>query len=248
MARKRLDNVLIQRHLARDGREAVALLLSGRVEVEDCPDPKPGTLVKDDVRVTVRAPASYVSRGGRKLEPALRHFRIEPREMNCVDLGCSTGGFTDCLLKHGARRVFAFDVGKGQLDWGLRNDPRVEVREGFNARFIRPSDVDGPVDLIVADLSFISLRLILPRLREFAGADCLLLVKPQFEAEPAEVERGGLITDPGLREEILMRVRRFAESEGFVCRGTFLSPVAGQKGNREYFLYLNPPMAGNGES
>jgi len=246
MARTRLDKVLIQRDLARDGHEAVALLLSGRVEVEGCPDPKPGSLVDEEVRVTVRAPASYVSRGGRKLEPALRHFGIEPREMNCIDLGSSTGGFTDCLLKHGARRVYAFDVGKGQLDWGLRNDPRVEVREGFNVRFVQPSDVDGPVDLIVADLSFISLRLIIPRLRQFDDANCLLLVKPQFEAEPAEVGKGGLITDPVLRQEIVMRVQRYAEADGFLCRGTFLSPVPGQKGNREYFLYLSPPQAEKG--
>jgi 23S rRNA (cytidine1920-2'-O)/16S rRNA (cytidine1409-2'-O)-methyltransferase len=187
----------------------------------------------------VRARAPFVSRGGLKLEPALRHFQIDATDLTCIDLGASTGGFTDCLLQSGARRVYAFDVGRGQLDWRLRNNPKVEVREGFNVRFISPSDVDEAVQLIVADLSFISLRLIIPRLREFSDASFVLLVKPQFEAEAHEVEKGGLITDPALREEIVTRIRTFAEGEGFLWRGTFLSPVPGQKGNREYFLHLD---------
>ena len=240
MARLRLDEVLIRRRLAQDRREAVALLLSGRVAVADFQHPKAGILVDEAVEITVRPPASFVSRGGRKLEPALRYFQIDPTDLTCVDLGASTGGFTDCLLQHGARRVYAFDVGRGQLDWSLRNNPKVEVREGFNVRFISPPDIGEAVQLIVADLSFISLRLIIPQLREFSDASCVLLVKPQFEAEAHEVEKGGLITDPGLREEIVMRIRTFAEREGFVWRGTFLSPVPGQKGNREYFLHLEP--------
>jgi 23S rRNA (cytidine1920-2'-O)/16S rRNA (cytidine1409-2'-O)-methyltransferase len=239
MAKVRVDELMIRRGLASDRRRAAALLMGGTVLVGGRKDRKPGTLVEDDVDIRVAEDGSrYASRGGLKLEAALRYFGLEVRGMTCLDLGASTGGFTDCLLRKDAARVFAFDVGRGLIDWRLRNDPRVTLREGFNVRFLTPGDVGVPVQLIVADLSFISLRLILPALRAFPGTELLLLVKPQFEAEPAEVEPGGLVRDESKREEILQRVRRHASDAGFEVLGTVLSPVPGQKGNREYFLYL----------
>jgi 23S rRNA (cytidine1920-2'-O)/16S rRNA (cytidine1409-2'-O)-methyltransferase len=239
MAKVRLDELMVRRGLASDRRGAAALLMGGAVLVDGRKDGKPGTLVEDQIEIRpLREDSRYVSRGGLKLEAALRHFAVDVRGWICLDLGASTGGFTDCLLRRGAARVFAFDVGRGLIDWRLRNDPRVALREGFNVRFLMPEDVGAAVRLITADLSFISLRLILPALKAFQGAELLLLVKPQFEAEPEEVEPGGLVRLESKREEIVGRVARDAAGEGFAVVGTMPSPVLGQKGNREYFLFL----------
>lgn len=242
MPRVRLDQLLVTRGLAADPREAAVLLLDGSVLVDGQPGAKPGSMVRpDQVELRKVPPCRYVSRGGLKLEAALDAFTIDPSSLVCVDLGCSTGGFTDCLLQRGAARVFAFDVGKGVLDWKLRQDPRVILREGCNVRYLSAGALPETADLVTADLSFISLRLILPVLAGFAGAQCLLLVKPQFEAERQEVEEGGLVRNPALRREILSRVVQAATDRGFQVRGEMECPVAGQKGNVEYFLWLTVP-------
>lgn len=234
----RLDDLLIRRGLAEDRKHALALVMRGAVRVDGQPSNKAGELIDATADVRLHGLPRFVSRGGLKLEAALKTFEIDVTDRVCVDLGASTGGFTDCLLQRGARRVYAFDVGRGQLDWSLRRDPRVIVREGINVRHLVPSDVGETVDLIVADLAFISLALILPVLKAFSDAQAVLLVKPQFEARPEEVGRGGIVRSAQKREEIVGRVRGSAERLGFEVRASALSPVRGQKGNREYFLWL----------
>lgn len=238
-ARKdRADRLLEQRGLAADLREAQALILAGRVYSLQVRVDKPGTLLATEAPLGVRPAGRFVSRGGDKLQGALKALSLDVKGSICLDLGASTGGFTDCLLQAGASRVWAFDVGAGQLDWSLRNDRRVRVREGINVRHITPEMVDESVDLIVADLSFISLRLILPALKTFCPVRALVLVKPQFEAERDEVQAGGIVRDEALREEVVQRVRSFAAEQGFEIRGQVDSDVAGRKGNREVFLLL----------
>jgi len=215
------------------------LILSGRILVDDQRAETAGGLVDDAAEIRIKGERlAYVSRGGLKLEAALREFHVPVAGKICADLGASTGGFTDCLLKHGAARVHAFDVGKGQLDWRLRQDPRVVVHDDFNARYLRPNDVEEPVDLITLDLSFISLTKVLPALRAFARVLIIALVKPQFEAERGEVGSGGVIQSPELQAEIVGRVKRFAVAGGFQLLGETPSPIPGQKGNREFLLLL----------
>ncbi len=240
MTRKiRLDELLVSRGMAADVRTAGALVLSGRVFLGEQRLDKPGTLVADRERIHLRnAPPRYVSRGGFKLEAALAALQIRVRNRVCLDLGASTGGFTDCLLQHGAREVFALDVGKGQLDWKLRQDPRVLVLEGINARFLSPGHLPRSPQLVTADVSFISLRLILPRLELFPELELLFLVKPQFEAFQGEVEAGGVIRSPEKRQEILSRFKDFVSSSEFHLKAEYPSPVRGRKGNRETFFHL----------
>jgi 23S rRNA (cytidine1920-2'-O)/16S rRNA (cytidine1409-2'-O)-methyltransferase len=183
----------------------------------------------------------FVSRGGEKLAGALEDLGIEPRGFACLDLGASTGGFTDCLLRAGAERVVAVDVGYGQLDAGLRADPRVLVLERTNARHIEASLVPGPIDLVTIDVSFISTTLLLPRLPEVAsGADVLVMVKPQFELSRSQVEKGGVVRDDALRAAAADRVRECAKSLGYRLEGRVDSRLPGPKGNREIFLWLRP--------
>ena len=237
--KKRLDSLLVEKDLAEDLRQARALILSGAVLVDEQPVDKAGRLIPSTATVRLKASrCRYVSRGGLKLEGALGHFGIPVTGKTCLDLGASTGGFTDCLLHHGARRVYAFDVGSGQLDWKLRQDGRVLVRENVNVKHLEPPMVEEAIHLITADLAFISLRLIFPRLRLFPAADILALVKPQFEARRREVPRGGVIRDARLRGQILDRVRDAAISEGFRLCGETPSPIKGQKGNLEQFFWL----------
>ncbi len=240
MTRKiRLDELLVSRGMAADVRTAGALALSGRVFLGEQRLDKPGTLVAAGERIQLRnAPPRYVSRGGLKLEAALAALQIRVRNRVCLDLGASTGGFTDCLLQHGAREVLALDVGKGQLDWMLRQDPRVVVLEGINARFLSPGHLPRSPELATADLSFISLRLILPRLELFQKLELLLLVKPQFEAFQGEVEAGGVIRSAEKRREILGRFKDFVSSSEYHLQAEYPSPVRGRKGNRETFFHL----------
>lgn len=239
MKKKRLDQLLVDRELAVDLREATALLMKGVVLVNDQKLEKPGTRVAEDAVLRILGTDQrYVSRGGLKLEAAIVQFKLELDGLVCADLGASTGGFTDCLLQHGARRVYAFDVGKGLLHWRLQTDERVIIQDRFNVRNLRAEDIPEPVDLVTADLSFISLRQILPTLTQFPSARFLVLVKPQFEAERWEVEPGGLVTDPDKRAEILTRVITSAEVNGFEVLAQMESPVSGQKGNIECLLYL----------
>jgi len=239
MEKTRLDDLLVEKGLAADRKTAAALILAGRVLVDDQRIDKPGTSVDSTSEIRLKDRDQYVSRGGLKLEGALRDFAIDVDNTVCLDLGASTGGFTDCLLQHGARRVYALDVGKGQLDWKLQKDARVKVKDQVNVRNIHPSWIGEPVDLITIDVSFISLRLVLPPLRQFSPVRILALVKPQFEAERDEVSAGGIIVSEELRRTIVERIRQHAVDLGLEVLGQTVSPIAGQKGNQEYFLLLS---------
>ena len=237
--RKRLDNLLVEREISSTLEVARALILAGSVFVDQQRVDKPGTQINPSSEISLRGAASkYVSRGGLKLEAALTTFKVVVSGKTCLDLGASTGGFTDCLLQNGARKVYAVDVGRGQLDWKLRNDPRVVVREAVNARYLMPASLPEKIHIITVDLSFISLRLLFPVLRRFQESEILALVKPQFEAQRHEVERGGLIRKPEKRQEILDRVTRFAAGQELRIIGTMPSPILGQKGNQEFFVFL----------
>lgn len=238
--RERLDVLVFERGYATSRTQAQALIRAGRVRVAGALLDKPGAQVPTDAALEVSSPPRYVSRGGDKLEAALTAFRVDPRDKVCLDVGSSTGGFTDCLLQHGARRVYAVDVGRGQLDWKLRNDPRVVVKEGLNARYLQPEDVGERVDLAAVDVSFISLRLVLPPLAAIVrpGADVVALVKPQFEAGRDAVRRG-VVRDPIVHQEVVDEIAAFARGElGWTVRGTVPSPLLGPAGNREFFLHL----------
>lgn len=239
----RLDLLLVKKGLAPSRAKAQALILAGQVRVNGALVDKPSALVGGSALLEILPLPQYVSRGGVKLEGALRAFHLNPAGKVCLDIGASTGGFTDCLLQHGARKVYAVDVGRGQLHWKLRSDPRVVVKEGLNARFLRPEDIGELVDLVTIDVSFISLRLILPRLRgivrEDAG-DIVPLVKPQFEAGPAAV-RKGVVRDPKVHREVLARLVLFIREElHWSVRGAVASPLLGPKGNREFFMHVVP--------
>ena len=214
--------------------------MAGQVLVDDVPVDKPGTRVRDDAALRLRGVASrFVSRGGDKLEGALDDLGIDPRGKLCLDVGASTGGFTDCLLQRGAQRVYAVDVGYGLLDAKLRDDPRVVVRERINARSLEAAQVPEPVELVVADVAFISLRLVVPALAMVAPrAEWLLLVKPQFEVGREQVGKGGVVRDDALRAAAVESVRGAAEGLGWHEIARADSRVAGPKGNREIFLHL----------
>ncbi len=232
----RLDVLLVARGLAESRTRAEALILAGRVKVSGVERPKPGTPVGADIRIEIEAPEHpWVSRGGVKLAAGLSAFGVDPSGRTCLDVGASTGGFTDVLLSRGAARVFAIDVGHGQLHARLRNDPRVVLREGVNARFLSRTHVPEACSLLVADVSFISLRLILPAAVPLLspGADAVLLVKPQFESERGEVGRGGIVRDPEVRHRALKRVLSAADGLGLAHRGTIESPITGADGNVE---------------
>jgi 23S rRNA (cytidine1920-2'-O)/16S rRNA (cytidine1409-2'-O)-methyltransferase len=214
--------------------------------VDDVPVDKPGARVRPEERVRVRgAERRFVSRGGEKLAGALEDLGVDPAGRVCLDVGASTGGFTDCLLQAGARRVIAVDVGYGQLCERLRRDERVTVLERTNARTLAADLLPEAVGLVTADVSFISLRLLLPRLAAVAaGADLLVLVKPQFEVGREQVGKGGVVRDDGLRAAAVARVRECAETLGYAAAGQAESRLSGPKGNREVFLWLRPGVAG----
>ncbi|MBC7092901.1 TlyA family RNA methyltransferase [Candidatus Bipolaricaulota bacterium] len=240
--KERLDVLLVERGLAASRAQAQALIRAGQVRVKGQVVDKPSAAVAGDAVLEVSAPPRYVSRGGEKLAAALQAFGVDPAGKVCLDVGASTGGFTDCLLQHGAARVYAVDVGRGQLDWRLRNDPRVVVKEGLNARYLRPADIGEPVDLATVDVAFISLRLILPPLRGIVKphGDVVALVKPQFEAGRGSVRRG-VVRDPEVHREVLIGIAAFArETLSWSVRGATPSPLLGPAGNREFFLHLVP--------
>jgi 23S rRNA (cytidine1920-2'-O)/16S rRNA (cytidine1409-2'-O)-methyltransferase len=242
MARTRLDQLVLDKGLAPSRERAKALVLAGLVRVNGEAVSKAGTLVAADAEVTVDAPDHpYVGRGGLKLAHALDAFGIEVAGREALDVGASTGGFTDVLLQRGAARVVALDVGHGQLDWRLRTDPRVVVIEHFNARHLTVADLPGPVDVAVVDVSFISLRQILPPLATVLrpGADVVTLVKPQFEAGRGEV-RKGIIRDAAVHERVLAEVTAAGAEVGLTRVGSTPSPITGQKGNVEFLLHLRP--------
>ena len=236
----------LQKYLARTGiasrRHAEELITMGVVSVNGAVVTKAGTMVDPAADVTLQAPDHpYVGRGGLKLAHALDTFGIAVARREALDVGASTGGFTDVLLQRGAARVVALDVGHGQLDWRLRNDPRVVVIEHFNARHLTPADLPGPVDLVAIDVSFISLRQILPAVATVLrpGADVVALVKPQFEAGREEVHKG-IIRDPAVHDRVLAEVTAAGAEVGLTRVGSTPSPITGQKGNVEFLLHLRP--------
>lgn len=243
MKRERIDRLLVDRGLAESRTKAHALVMAGLVLANEQRVAKPADLFPPDVAIRLKRwdhPASrYVGRGGLKLEAALREFKIDVTGLLCLDVGASTGGFTDCLLQHGARRVVAIDVGHNQLDWRLRNDPRVEVREGINARYLSREDFAEPFDLAVMDVSFISATKILPAVVPLLAlrAGLVVLIKPQFEVGRGEVGRGGIVTDPEKHRRVIAEVDRTAGEFGLVARGVTESPILGAEGNREFLGY-----------
>jgi 23S rRNA (cytidine1920-2'-O)/16S rRNA (cytidine1409-2'-O)-methyltransferase len=240
MSKLRLDQLVVDRGLAPSRERARAMILAGQVLVEGKAVTKAGTVIEDDAAVALRAPDHpYVGRGGLKLAHALDTFAIAVTGRECLDIGASTGGFTDVLLQRGAARVVALDVGHGQIDWRLRNDPRVVVIERFNARHLTLADLPGPVDLVVIDVSFISLRQIFPVIPPLLrpAADVVALVKPQFEAGRTEVGKG-VIHDTAIRERVLKEVSAAAAAIGLTPAGSTPSPITGQKGNVEFLLHL----------
>ncbi len=234
---------MVDRGLARSRERAQALVMAGRVRVDGRPAAKPGQMVSADAVLDVQVPDHpYVGRGGLKLAGALDRFGLEVTGVVAIDIGASTGGFTDCLLRRGAARVYALDVGTGQIDWSLRSDSRVVVLDGINARYLKPGDLPEPVGLATVDVSFISLRLILPVLPPLLApaAEVLALVKPQFEVGREDVGPGGIVSDPRLHRSALATVASAALGCGFGLRGACPSPIRGAEGNREFFLRLSP--------
>ncbi len=242
MPRVRLDQLVVERGLAPSRERARALIIAGQVRVGGLPLTKAGTAVDIDAPIELSTPDHpYVGRGGLKLAHALDAFGIAVEGREALDIGASTGGFTDVLVKRGAARVVALDVGHGQIDWTLRNDPRVVVIEGFNARHLAPRDLPAPIDLVVIDVSFISLRQILPVVPPVLRphADVVALVKPQFEAGRAEV-RKGIIHDERVRERVVDEVAAAGAEVGLTRVAATRSPITGQKGNVEILLHLRP--------
>ena len=237
----RLDLVMVERGLAPSRERARALILGGHVTVNGRVASKAGDPVKTDARVSLTAPDHpYVGRGGIKLAHALDQFGIRVEGRRALDVGASTGGFTDVLLQRSAEAVIALDVGRGQLDWTLRINPRVTVREGVNARSLTSADVPFAVDIVTIDVAFISLRHIFPALEPFLlpAADIVALVKPQFEAGRSEVGRNGVVTDPAVHDAVVQRVTDEARARGFIRLAMTPSPITGASGNREFFLHL----------
>ena len=220
--------------------QAEAAVREGRVRVGERVVEKPGTLVDPSLPLTVEEPAPFVSRGGVKLARALDRFGVDPGGKVCLDVGAGTGGFTDCLLQRGAKRVYAVDVGYGQLAWKIRTDPRVVVRERVNARYLSSKEVPEKVDLATVDVSFISCLKILPALKDLLAqeGEILVLVKPQFEAGRGQVGKKGVVRDPRIHREVLHRVSAGAQALGFRVEGLLPSPLLGAEGNREFFLRL----------
>ncbi|HEX8557384.1 MAG TPA: TlyA family RNA methyltransferase [Pyrinomonadaceae bacterium] len=254
MKRERVDRLLVERGLAPTRTRAQALVMAGRVIVGERRVEKPSETYPPDAPLRLRGgddpAARYVGRGGLKMEKALGEFRVEPAGFTCLDVGASTGGFTDCLLQHGARRVVAVDVGHNQIDWRLRTDPRVEVREGVNARHLRPEEFGERFDLAVMDVSFISatkvLPAVVPLLKE--GGRLVVLIKPQFEVGKGEVGKGGVVRDPVQHARVVEEVNAAARAHGLRVRGVTDSPITGADGNREFLALYEREEGGGAEA
>lgn len=240
MKRERVDKVLVERGLVNSRTKAQALVMAGVVLIDERQVKKPSELISPDANIRLKGaddPASrYVSRGGVKLEAALREFEIVATNLVCLDVGASTGGFTDCLLQNGARRVVAVDVGHNQLDWRLRNDPRVEVREGVNARYLKPEDFKDKFDLAVMDVAFISATKVIPAVVPLLSntGKLIVLIKPQFEVGRGEVGRGGIVRDAEQRARVIQAVNAAALQLGLTLRKVIESPIQGADGNVEF--------------
>jgi 23S rRNA (cytidine1920-2'-O)/16S rRNA (cytidine1409-2'-O)-methyltransferase len=246
MTKSRVDILLVERGLADSRNQAQRLVMAGQVRAGDQVVTKPSTLLPRDTSLAVVLGPRFVSRGGEKLLAALQAFEVDPEDKTCADVGASTGGFTDCLLQHGATKVYAIDVGQGILHWKLRQDPRVVVMEDCNARYLE--HLPEPVELVTIDASFISLKVLLPVVREWfqptpgsvGEATVIALIKPQFEAGRAEAAHGeGVIRDPAVHRQVLEQVLAFAQSEGYTVRGLLRSPLRGPKGNVEFLAWMD---------
>src|SRR3989338_3297970 len=241
MQKKRLDSLLVERGIIQSRERAKGLILSGDVSVNGNPVNKAGILVDEDAEIKLTGKdIPYVSRGGLKLEKAIKEFNINVKDKVAIDVGASTGGFTDCLIQYGAKKVYAVDVGYGQLAWKLRNDPRVVVIERKNIRYIKPSDIGEPVDIATIDVSFISLKLVLPVVKNLLkeNGEIIALIKPQFEIGKGEVEKGGIVRDREKHEKVISEIKSFAIDSGFKVLNVTESPIAGQKGNVEFLIYF----------
>lgn len=239
--KERLDVLLVKRNLAESREKAKAIIMSGNVFVEDQREDKAGTTFPEDVKIEVRGHVMpYVSRGGLKLEKAIKNFDVSVEGKVCTDVGSSTGGFTDCMLQNGAVKVFAIDVGRGQLDWKLRQDPRVVCMEKTNIRYVTREDIPDPIDFSSIDVSFISLTKVLGPVKELLAEDgqVVCLIKPQFEAGREKVGKKGVVRDKNVHLEVIEMVISYAESIGFDILNLEYSPIRGPEGNIEYLLYL----------
>jgi 23S rRNA (cytidine1920-2'-O)/16S rRNA (cytidine1409-2'-O)-methyltransferase len=239
----RLDLLLVQKGLAESREKARAMIMAGLVAVDQVTAQKPGQLAASSAALSVKKPLPYVSRGGLKLEAALDHFPVDVKGRVLLDVGASTGGFTDCLLQRGAKRVVAVDVGYGQFHWKLRQDPRVVLLEKTNIRNLAPAGVQEDLEGAVIDVSFISLKLVLPAVSRLLKpqAFVIALVKPQFEVGKGQVGKGGVVRDPALHQEVLNSLSRFFKEVGWKVEGQISSPVLGPKGNKEFLVYLKRP-------
>ena len=237
----RLDQIIVEKGLAQSRQSAKSLIMAGKVLVDSRPLDKPGTLISSDKKIRIKGGRNrYVSRGGLKLEKALNEFKIDVSDFDCLDVGASTGGFTDCLLQHGAARIFAVDVGYGQLAWKLRQDPRVYVIERTNIRHMPIETISCPVDLVTIDVSFISLKIVVPEVIQFLKADgaILALIKPQFEVSKGNIGKGGVVKSPILHRKVIDDLSAFFSKEGLKYKSITPSAPLGPKGNKEFFIYL----------
>lgn len=239
--KQRLDQALLQQGLVQSRRRGRALIMTGKVLVNDQVRDKPGIAVSGDDRIVLKeTDIPYASRGGLKLEKALQTYHINVNGLHCLDVGASTGGFTDCLLQHGADRVYAVDVGYGQLAWKLRQDPRVVVIERTNIRYMPADALPCSVDLVSIDVSFISLKIVVPVVLKFMKKDAVILalIKPQFEVGKGKVGKGGVVRDPNLHDTVITELTDFFSRIGLACRPVLPSPLTGPKGNREFIILL----------
>lgn len=246
-SRERIDKLLVDRGLVQSRERAKALVMAGKVFVDGKRIDKPGTKVPLDAEIEVKGEdIPYVSRGGLKLEAAIKKFGIDVSGKVCVDVGASTGGFTHCLLMHGARKVYAVDVGYGQLHWKLRSDERVVPIEKTNIRYMPRDRIPEEVDFVCVDVSFISLEKVLPKVKELLGekGEAVCLIKPQFEVGPEKVGRGGIVREESYRLEAVEKVKKCAKKLGFRIVGVMESPVRGSKGNIEYLMYMKLESGG----
>jgi len=236
----RLDQLLVDQGYFPSLDKAQRTILAGYVLVNDQTLFKPSQKIDPEASIQIKERPKFVSRGGEKLEGAFKTFPISVKGKCVVDLGSSTGGFTDCLLQYGAKKVFAVDVGYGLIDYKLRQNPNVICMEKKNARFLRQEDFDDPISFLTADLSFISLKKVLPAIASIlqSGGEAILLVKPQFEAQREEVKKGGVVRDPKVHERVILEVTKEAEALGFSSKGCIPSPIKGPAGNQEFLLWL----------
>ena len=243
----RLDVLLVSRGLSESREKAKAVIMAGNVFVNGQREDKAGSMFDEKAEIEVRGhKLPYVSRGGLKLEKAVKSFKLSLEGKICMDVGSSTGGFTDCMLQNGARKVYAVDVGHGQLAWSLRNDERVVCMERTNIRYVTEREISEKIEFVSVDVSFISLGKVLPPVKALLAEDARLvcLIKPQFEAGREKVGKKGVVRDPAVHAEVITRVMDYAQDTGFVCLGLDFSPVKGPEGNIEYLLYLKNREAG----